>query len=444
MNKRTTVFFALLISVTGALFALELSQVASTREIASEYIPLALVLAAIGIFSEMLSIEYKIGKTGAASTIAFIPLLAAGILLPRPISLTVALSLYGVSELILHKRKLIKGAFNISQVSFSLYLGTHVYESLGGIPGLADGVTVLSFAGLAVTFFFTNQILVSIAFASIENARFTSTFARIISSSGSNLVYDVLVSPISIVLVVLYKQWGVEGILVVILPLLIIRHSYMSLQRLQAANRDLLRVLVKTIETRDPYTSGHSVRVARLAKMIAEDMDLSPSKVDDIETAALVHDIGKIDSVYSEIIQKDAALTEAERKLIVTHAARGAEFLKTLSTTKEEVIRGVRHHHERYDGTGYPDGLKGPDIPLPARIIMLCDSIDAMLSDRPYRSALPVDKVRAELVRCSGSQFDPQIVQRILRAGTLERATEMIPAKEESLHEEPSLERIAV
>jgi len=439
MNKRTRAFFTLLFLVTGGLFALELGSGAPQSARALEYITPALVLAAIGIFSEMLSIEYKIGKTGAASTIAFIPLLAAAILLPRWLSLSVALSLYGVTELVLHKRQFVKGAFNIAQVSFSVYLATHVYEGLGSLPGHPETVSVLSFAALAVTFFFTNQMLVSVAFASIEGARITSTFARIISASGSNLVYDVLVSPIAIVLVVLYRQWGAEGILVVILPLLIIRHSYMSLQRLQAANRDLLRVLVKTIETRDPYTSGHSVRVARLAKLIAEDMGLPPSKVDDIETAALVHDIGKIDSIYSEIIQKDAALTEAERKLIVTHAARGAEFLKTLSTSKEEVIQGVRHHHERFDGTGYPDGLKGLDIPLAARIIMLCDSIDAMLSDRPYRSALPIEKVRAELVRCSGSQFDPQIVQRILREGTLEKAVAMIPPKEE-----PSLERIAV
>src|SRR5690606_17023234 len=99
---------------------------------------------------------------------------------------------------------------------------------------------------------------------------------------------------------------------------------------------------------------------------------------------------------------------------------------RTLSSLDDEIIRGVRHHHERWDGTGYPDGLKGKEIPLAARIIMLCDSIDAMLSDRPYRRALSLDVVKAELVRCSGAQVDPEVVDVVELNNSVARALEII------------------
>ncbi len=139
----------------------------------------------------------------------------------------------------------------------------------------------------------------------------------------------------------------------------------------------------------------------------------------------MLHDIGKIDPKFSDIIQKPYSLTLEERDLIRTHAATGAELLQSLSTVGSEVILAVRHHHERYDGEGYPDGTAAEQIPIIARIIMLCDSIDAMLSDRPYRNALTVEEVEAEVRRCSGTQFDPYIAERILARGTLRRAADI-------------------
>jgi len=199
---------------------------------------------------------------------------------------------------------------------------------------------------------------------------------------------------------------------------------------------DLLRVLVKTLETRDRYTSGHSVRVSILARSIAEDLGLRPRQVKQAEQAALVHDIGKIEEVYAEIIMKPHSLSDVEKLVIRTHATRGADFLKSLSSFPDDVILGVRHHHERYDGAGYPDGMTGDAIPLVSRIIMICDSVDAMLSDRPYRKALAVSVVREELQRCAGAQFDPKLVEVMLAKGTLERAVTMMkdayPSRDEA------------
>ena len=219
---------------------------------------------------------------------------------------------------------------------------------------------------------------------------------------------------------------GIGGVLVVILPLLVLRHSYAGRQKLAHANRDLLAALVKAIETRDPYTSGHSIRVATLAKLIAEDLGLGLKKVDRVRTAALLHDVGKIDPVYSAVILKPHSLTPEERALIQTHATKGADILRDMGSMEKELVTAVRHHHEWFDGTGYPDGLRGEDIPLEARIIMMSDAIDAMLSDRPYRSALSIEKVKSELQRFAGQQFDPSIVKIVLRAKTLERAVDLV------------------
>jgi putative nucleotidyltransferase with HDIG domain len=392
----------------------------------------ALAFIGLGVLAEVSVFWYNIGKGRAAVSIAFVPLLAGIILLPHPAYILIGLAVYPIAQIGLQRRPLIRAGFNTAQVVLALTLASLVYTSLGGVPARTESLTAFNFAAMSGTFFFVNHLLVSIAVSLLQAERFSQTFVRTISTSGSNVLYDVLVSPITLLVVFLYARLHLWGLMLVVLPMMLVRHSYLAYQQLLQTNRDLLRVLVKAIETRDPYTSGHSVRVSQLAKAIAEDMGLGPGRVDEIETAALVHDIGKVDSIYADIILKGSSLTEAERRVIVTHAAKGAEFLRTLASFRPYVIAAVRHHHERFDGTGYPDRLSGEDIPLPARIIMICDSIDAMLSDRPYRKALSIEQVRAELLRCSGSQFDPKIVNVILQRGTLEKAAGLItpPARQ--------------
>jgi putative nucleotidyltransferase with HDIG domain len=406
----------------------------------------AFALVVLAVISESLSISGTVGNQKPTSSIAFLPLFACVLLFPPQVAIAAAIVTFGSGQVFIHKRPPLRAAFNASQMTLSLAIAIAVYGSLPG-HGTAQNQEVLtltgfaSFAIFAITFFFVNQVFVSVAMALIGVGRVGTVYSRLASATGVNFIYDILVSPIAAVVALLYSHFGVPGLAIVILPLLIIRHSYESNYKLARANKDLLTVLVKTIETRDPYTSGHSIRVSMLARAIAEDMDLSPSQVDRIETTAMVHDVGKIDAIYAPIIRKEGSLTEAERRVIMTHAEKGAEFLKTLESFPEEVILGVRHHHERYDGTGYPEGLGGGQIPLPARIIMLCDSMDAMLSDRPYRKALSVEQVKSELVRCSGSQFDPRIVDVILKKNTLARAASLV--RPESAGSHPHLIKVS-
>jgi putative nucleotidyltransferase with HDIG domain len=432
MNQRAALYFKAVIALAVAVLIFQ--PWGSLVHLGPEHTFGFLVLAISAVLSEHVTLWSTVNRQQVSSSIAFIPYFACVLLFPAPAAVAITVISSSVTQVFVHKRPLLKAAFNTSQTALSILVATAFYEALGGSNGvpinldLSSPTDIAAFAGLSFSFFVVNHVLVSVAIALIKEERVSTIFNRVLSPK--DFFYDVLVSPIAVIVAVLYSYIQTPGLLIGMLPLLIIRHSYATNAKLERANTDLLTVLVKTIETRDPYTSGHSIRVSILARAIAEDMDLSPAYINRIEMTALVHDVGKIDAIYAPIISKEGSLTEIEWTVIRTHAAKGAEFLETLSSFPKEVIDSVRYHHERYDGTGYPEGIGGSEIPLPARIIMLSDSIDAMLSDRPYRNALTIPHVRDELSRCAGTQFDPKIVEQILRKNTLERAAALVRPEE--------------
>lgn len=430
-SKKLIAYTLLLVALAAALIG-SLDWASFWIVLRSEFAGLA-TFVALGALSQALAIDSIVGAARPVkSSIAFLPLLALAVVYDPPGVVLAAGGMVAVNEFFLRPNRVWNRAlFNVSQAVLSYGIGAWVfhwvlYWASGDTeftPGTTDFAEIFfPFYILALVFFILNLLFVSIGVALREGQPITRLLREAAGKGGGNLLYDLLASPIALFAAYLYALYGVPGLLAVVLPLLVIRHSYSESIQLQKANRDLLQVLIKAIETRDPYTSGHSRRVSTLARMIAEDHGLRGSAVSRIEDAALLHDIGKIDALYAEIISKESQLTSEETDVIRTHATKGADLLKSLTSLDDEIIVGVRHHHERYDGSGYPDGLKGKAIPLAARIIMLCDSIDAMLSDRPYRSALSVSKVREELQRCSGTQFDPDIVETIMEQNTVERA----------------------
>jgi putative nucleotidyltransferase with HDIG domain len=175
-----------------------------------------------------------------------------------------------------------------------------------------------------------------------------------------------------------------------------------------------LRAVIAGLEEKDSYTHGHSIRVAEYSVMIAEEIGLSEAQVHEVEVSALFHDIGKI-GIPDHILMKPARLTPAEFEIMKSHPVRSAQIMEKISALKN-LIPGIRHHHERYDGLGYPDGLREEEIPLYARIILVADTYDAMTSTRPYRLALNKEIAFHELKNCSGTQFDPTLVDAFLRA----------------------------
>jgi HD-GYP domain-containing protein (c-di-GMP phosphodiesterase class II) len=196
------------------------------------------------------------------------------------------------------------------------------------------------------------------------------------------------------------------------------------LKKEQEAIQDLFSqtaiALVSAIDAKDKYTQGHSVRVAEYSRKIAEISGKNEKECDEIYYAALLHDVGKI-GIPDYIINKNGKLTPEEYGVIQSHPVIGWQILSKINKYSY-LNTAARYHHERFDGKGYPDGLKGEEIPELARIISVADAYDAMTSNRSYRSHLPQEKVREELIRCSGAQFDPRFAQIML--GIIDQDTE--------------------
>lgn len=183
-------------------------------------------------------------------------------------------------------------------------------------------------------------------------------------------------------------------------------------QKLEKAYMESIETLRYTVEAKDPYTKGHSDRVAQYSLLIGKKMGLSEEEQNKLLIGGLFHDIGKI-GVPDTILRKTDKLTDEEYSEIKNHPSIGAHILAP-ATIFQDIIPIVKHHHEKFDGRGYPSQLKGEDIPLYARIAAVADTFDAMTSKRPYRDALPVETVIAEVERCKGTQFDPQIADIFL------------------------------
>ena len=404
-----------------------------------------LSLIILGLVSESLSLKTKVGGSSGSQSITFLPLLSCVLLFGPVPALILHAATGSFGEVIIRRNEPIKSVFNISQYLLATATAGLVFQAFGGVPQATNTefeVQVYSLLGFLVVFFLVNQGAVAIAIAVSEKMPFGKVWGLLVGRSGTNILYDLLISPISIIMSFLYMDYDIPGFLLVILPLLFIRTAYLKAFQLQEVSANLLKALVKAIDVRDPYTSGHSQRVSMLSRGIAEAMGLSSTLTNHVETAALLHDIGKIDEIYVEILQKEGPLNVLERRVIQSHVTTGVELLESLSSFPEAVLGSVRHHHERVDGGGYPRGLVGNEIPIGARIIKVADAIDAMLSDRPYRKALPVPVVREELLEFCGTQFDPGVVHAVLGSKVLvDHAEEILSAGlnvPETIHGSPS------
>lgn len=184
-------------------------------------------------------------------------------------------------------------------------------------------------------------------------------------------------------------------------------------QKIERMSDQIMEALAGTIDAKDTYTNGHSVRVAEYSREMMRRMGGSEQEQEDVYRIGLLHDIGKI-GIPDVIISKASGLTDEEYGLIKSHPVIGADILKNISEIPEIDV-GARWHHEKYDGTGYPDGLKGEEIPVMARLIGVADAYDAMASKRSYRDVLPQETVRKEIEEGRGTQFDPQFADIMLQ-----------------------------
>lgn len=369
----------------------------------------ALTFGLISILANILTHKTSGDATGSLS---FIPVLASAAIAPHWLT-AVAVAGSALAAQIVAGRGALKSAFNVAQESFSISLAIFAYRSLGGVPLHRIGESgSISLIALFLVFFVTNSVCVSGALG-IVNGRNPWSIWR--ENTLGVLPYDFLSLPVILFFVWIYTQYGVVGAFVLAVPLLGLRQIYKVNWQLERTNRELLELMVAAIEARDPYTSGHSRRVAEKARIISAAFGIREKEIERIVAAALLHDVGKIHEVFGPILSKPGRLTPEEQVIMRTHPIKSAELVGTV-TQLRDVVPLIRHHHENWDGTGYPDGLKGESIPLGSRIIMFADTIDAMTTDRPYRAALDASSVRKELLRFRGTQFDPQICDALLRS----------------------------
>lgn len=184
---------------------------------------------------------------------------------------------------------------------------------------------------------------------------------------------------------------------------------------------EVLKTILAVLEEKDSYTLEHSLRVAEYSAMIAQEMGLDKKEAFAVELSALLHDVGKI-GVPDYILQKPGPLTRSEFEIMKSHPVRSTKIVQHIRAL-ESLLPSILYHHERIDGYGYPDGLKGKDIPFWSKIVLVADTFDAMTSTRPYRLALDKEIAFEELKRFSGTQFDPEIVEAFLRGFTKNEKT---------------------
>jgi putative nucleotidyltransferase with HDIG domain len=226
------------------------------------------------------------------------------------------------------------------------------------------------------------------------------------------MLSNIVMAPFGVILAYMFKANKYSGVLLFLFPILLARYTFSLYIESKNQYVQTVDTLMRAMEARDKYTEGHSQRVAEIASKIAKQLKYSDIKIERLNIASLLHDVGKI-GIDDHILRKPGKLSSDEFEIIKKHPEIGFNILKDIKNL-ENILPIVRHHHEKYDGSGYPDRKNGEELPIDVFIIQLADSIDAMATDRPYRHALTQEQILSEIKRCSGTQFHPKVVEAYL------------------------------
>lgn len=375
----------------------------------SDYI-LLIVFSGLSVIAETFLIPLP--KVGAVS-VSF-ALTYSAILLTNPLSAAIITAfgmmfrcpyVEGKGRVHLFNNPFYKTTFNISQYIISAGIAGLIYEYID--KSLSFGLEFFNpLAGTIclLVYLFLNSFFI----ANLMSIILDEKLAFIWKNYLLGFMSIVLVGLLGIVVAFSYNGFGTSGILLFFIPLMFARYTFKLYLDMRKNYFDTLHVLVRAIEASDPYTSGHSMRVSEYSEAIAKELKLSQNKIDLIKSAALLHDIGKI-GIDKNILNKTERLKKEEFDAIKTHPEIGAAIIADLSYLAN-ISDIIRHHHERNDGSGYPDGLSHKNIPLETSILTIADSFDAMTTNRPYRSSLSLEAALQEIIDNAGTQFNPDIV----------------------------------
>ena len=369
-------------------------------------IPLALLLVLASAFDISLSSDQKI-TVGVT-----MPVAVSSVLLVPHASVAIVTVFMAVSG----RQSVPMRMFNMGMGAIIGWAASGVYGLLGG-QLLTEGSdftvmhVLLPFIAAAFTYEVVNGFMMVVIIALTENVSpLRVWYGTLAQSAVPMFIY----SAFGLMLAVVWPLVGALSAVLVLAPLMVARWVFAMFAMRQQAYERTMQSLIKAVETKDFYTRGHSERVSKASVMIGRRSGMREDRVTTLRYAGMLHDVGKL-GVPTEVLQASGKLTDEQYSAIQKHPVRGRDITRDIEFLGE-AVQGIYHHHERIDGRGYPDGLKGAEIPEFARIIAVADAFDSMTTTRSYRGARSVEDAVDELRRCKGSQFDPIMVEALVSA----------------------------
>jgi putative nucleotidyltransferase with HDIG domain len=430
-NRATQGYVVLLVATALICLFLTYSQPNFQPTLEHFWLPL-IIFSVIAFFTQIYEVTLVFNRAISTSVAIFIATLLLG---GAPLAVGV-LTLSGlVAEIVLRSglfranfgRFVIATSFNTAQMTVATFAAALIFAWLGQtgiLPRSGYELTdtesiLLILAGMVAFFAFSlaNNTLVSGMISLVANTSFTYH----IRFNVRHLLVQILTLGVLGVLLAEVYSAAPGGILLVLIPMGLVHASLRNYMNLRHEAQTTFENVANMLAERDPYTYEHSEQVEDLAGKVAEELHLSQDQIESIQSGALIHDIGKL-AVPDRILLKPGPLTPEERKEMEKHPVIGAELLSNLEIYKD-IVEIVRHEHEKWDGTGYPDSIAGEEIPLGARIIAAADIYNALTTDRPYRKAYSHQKA-VEIIRdMRGSHLDPNVVDALLAVlGEIEHA----------------------
>lgn len=398
----TAKIYILLLSASALAFTSYLYSIADWREISWYTFAFFFILT---FLSDSFPVKLP---NGLVVTVGF-AITFASILLFNPF-LVAAISVFGDMLSLRKGRNFFKYAFNASQLALSSGAAAFAFNYIYPEKLIFSAHYFLSLLVALLITLLLNSALVTLIVAMVQGERPASIWLTTIKW---NIPSYLCTAPLGLLIALIYTNVGLWGLILFLIPLILARHSFQSYMSMRQTFHDTIQSLSVAIDAKDRYTKGHSTRVADYAVALAKELKWPADKIEFLRYIALLHDVGKI-AVPEPILKKEGTLTREEYSRMKCHAAAGSELIREIKFFAEGIAI-IKHHHERWDGAGYPDGLSGEQIPAGARLLLVADAFDAMTSDRPYRRALSPFTALQEIRAGAGSQFDPQVVDAFAR-----------------------------
>lgn len=411
MTARVRVIVSSVVLLT--LFVVTVATPATWQpEFTQRTLLIALTLGLLILISDFIDVDLPISSVHVTISISSALCFAGALILGPSLGALVA-GISGTAGEVIGRRHPLKAATNVSTYVLATFLSGWLYTSLAQIEltpiGSLSNMAILLLA--AATYTATEGVVMSIILSQVMR----TTPWVVWRASFAGVLFESITLPTLGSLIVVLRDENPLALVFAVLPLLGPYLAFRGYHKINQETRRAIELLADMLDRRDPYTFEHSARVAALAEEILLELgDIATEEIELIVGAARIHDLGKV-GTSDATLHKPGKLTEEERRAFERHASDGAAILQHLAQYQEAAII-VRHHHERWDGRGYPSGLAGEEIPFGSRVIAVADTYDAMTSDRSYRRALPHAVAMAEIRRCAGTQFDPRIVAAFERA----------------------------